>query len=251
MNTGPCPDTIKIDPVDFGQIWIDMGDKKGVRVNEKSSKEQDDSHLYNDTTSFTTPVKNIIVPECKEDVEINGQFEKGEWEDAYNISVADNYNIYIKADKDALYIGLKSPKPIGEFVNEIRITENDSIVFLLHSSGALGEGVSGFPSTTEFNLHNNKYWVANFLMPDSLKKEVWIAAGSPIENYDDMYNKRDGTEYRILKQKFGSDKLKVTIGWVRVEIKDGKPDVRSYSYPENISLQNSEGWLELIIPQWK
>ena len=37
-------------------------------------------------------------------------------------------------------------------MNEIRITENDSIVFHLHSSGALGEGVSGFPCTAEFNL---------------------------------------------------------------------------------------------------
>jgi len=217
---------------------------------ETLSQEQDDSILYNNTTLFNTNSKNILVPECKEKIEINGQFKKGEWDDAHCISAADNYNIYIKADNDALYIGLKSPRPIGEFVNEIRITANDSIVFLLHTSGALGEGVSGFPSTTKFDLNNNKYWEANFSMADSLKNEAWIAEGSPIENYDDVYNKRDGTEYKISKHKFSSNKIKLTIGWVRVEIKDGKPDIRSYNYPENINWQNSEGWLELSLPQW-
>lgn len=28
LNGGPCPDTIQLDPVDFGIIWIDLGDDK-------------------------------------------------------------------------------------------------------------------------------------------------------------------------------------------------------------------------------
>jgi len=28
LNTGPCPDPIYPDPLDFGEIWIDMGDKR-------------------------------------------------------------------------------------------------------------------------------------------------------------------------------------------------------------------------------
>lgn len=33
-------------------------------------------------------------------------------------------------------------------------------------------------------------WVANYLKSDSLKNEKWIAAGSPLEKDDDIYNEK-------------------------------------------------------------
>jgi hypothetical protein len=196
--------------------------------------------------------KIIVVPEGKgKQVVTDGMFSIGEWDDALSYSVADNYSIYLKADSDILYVGLKSAKPIGELVCEIRITSNGREIFLLHVSGALGEGISGFPATTKFDLNNNKYWEANFLQADPEKKEAWIAAGKPIEKYDDIYEKRDGIEFKIYRQKFTGASLKFTIGWIRVEVEGKKIDKRIYNYPESASLENADKWVEFILPATK
>jgi hypothetical protein len=66
------------------------------------------------------------MPEAKpKQVVTDGIFSIGEWDDALSYSIADKYNIYLKADSEILYIGLKSAKPIGECVCEIRITSNE------------------------------------------------------------------------------------------------------------------------------
>jgi len=188
----------------------------------KSQAQEAKSTIQNIDTLYTVQSKLIVVPEGKgKQVVTDGMFSSGEWDDALSYPIADNYNIYFKADSEILYVGLKSTKPIGELVCEIRITSNEKEVFLLHVSGALGEGISGFPATTRFDLNNNKNWEANFLKADSLKEEAWIAAGRPLEKYDDVYNKRDGAELRIYRKKFISNSLKFTIGWVRVEV-EGK-----------------------------
>lgn len=194
----------------------------------------------------STRQESIDVPEVKgKQIITDGMFDQGEWEDAFRYSVSENYDLYFMADTEILYVGLKSAKPIGELVCEVRITSDDKQVFLPHVSGALGEGVSGFPSTTKFDLNNNQYWEANFLKPDPLKQKAWIAAGKPIENYDDVYNKREGVEFKIYRKKFTGSTLKFTIGWVRVEMEGKKPQKNTFNYPENAGLQNSDNWIEL------
>jgi hypothetical protein len=207
------------------------------------------SDVQNNKTSYNAHSKIIVVPEEKgKQMVTDGMFSNGEWDDALSYPIAGNYNIYFKADSEILYIGLKSDKRIGELVCEIRITSNEREVFLLHVSGALGEGISGFPATTKFDLNNNKNWEANFLKADSLKKAAWIAAGSPNDKYDDIYNKRDGIEFKIYRKKFTGNSLKFTIGWIRVEVKAKKIDKRIYNYPENAGLRNVNNWVELILP---
>lgn len=77
----------------------------------------------NNNTIYSAQSKIITVPEGDgRQVIIDGMFSVGEWDNALMYSMADNYNIYIKADTEALYIGLKSAKLIGELVCEIRIT---------------------------------------------------------------------------------------------------------------------------------
>ena len=210
------------------------------------------SDAQNNETLYNAQSKIIAVPEGKgKQVIMDGIFSLDEWDDALAYSVADNYDIYLKADSEILYIGLKSAKRIGELVCEIRITSNEKEVFLLHVSGALGEGISGFPATTKFDLNNNKNWEANFLKADSLKEAAWVAAGSPIDKYDDVYHKRDGIEFKIYRKKFTAKSLKFTIGWIRVEVKGKKIDKRTYNYPENASLRNADDWVELILPDTK
>ncbi len=130
-------------------------------------------------------------------------------------------------------------------------TSNEKEVFLLHVSGTLGEGVSGFPATTKFELHNNQYWEANILKADSIKKAAWISVGRPIGKYDNIYNKRDGIEFKIYRKKFIGDSLKFTIGWVRVEVIGKKIIKRIYNFPENASFQNADSWVEFILPAAK
>lgn len=213
-----------------------------AHAQENNSIKQSSDSLY------STRSRSIVLHERKgTQITTDGKFNKGEWDEALYISNKDNYGIYLKADAEFLYIGLKSAQQIGELVCEIRITSNNKEVFLLHVSGALGEGISGFPVSTKFDLNKNRYWEANFLQPDSIKKEAWIAAGKPIAKYDAIYNKRDGVEFKIDRKKFTGNVLYFTIGWVRVEIENGKPDMRSYNYPENVSWQNSDNWVELIL----
>ncbi|MBN2089101.1 PD40 domain-containing protein [candidate division KSB1 bacterium] len=192
---------------------------------------------------------NINVPngDCQLII-TDGKFNDGEWKDAIELLLSDDYHIYLKADDQVLAVGLKFPKPMGELVCEIRITADDKEVFLLHSSGGMGEGVSGFPATTKFDLKSNKLWESNFSTKNPEKEAEWIAAGEPIERYDEVYHKRDGIEFKISRKKIASDTLKFIIGWIRVEIKDRKPDYKRYNYPAEAGLSNSGNWAKLILP---
>lgn len=91
-------------------------------------------------------------------------------------------------------------------------------------------------------------WEANYLKADSLKNAEWIAAGRPMEQYDDVYNKRDGIEFKIRRSKIAANRLKLTIGWVRVEVTGQDIDKRTYNFPVNASFQNADNWAELILP---
>lgn len=198
----------------------------------------------NDTTN-----KVIAIPKnnCQQ-ISADGNFNNYEWSNAIELPQPDNYTVYLKADDDILAVGLVFPKPMGELVCEIRFTSDDKEVFLLHSSGGMGEGVSGFPSTTKFELNNIKLWESNFSTKNAEKEAEWISVGKPLERYDEVYNKRDGIEFKISRKKITGNTLKFSIGWVRVEIIDGKPDFRQYNYPINASLLNSDNWIKLIFP---
>ena len=198
------------------------------------------THLQNET---------IAVPSAQRaHVDIDGIFTTEEWDDALLFTCRDQYRLYLKASEQKLFVGLKAPEPIGELVCEIRYTINNEEVHLLHVSGALGEGLSGFPAVSEFDINNNIMWDANFLKADSLKERSWIAAGRPIDEYDEVYNKRDGIEFAIDRQKLNTSSILFTIGWVRVEVVNGKPDMRSYNFPDKVTFETADTWIELVLP---
>jgi len=194
--------------------------------------------------------KIINVPEGNgKQVTSDGVFSKGEWDDALKYTIADNFDIYMKADSEILYIGLKSAEPISQFGCEIRITSDEKEVFLLHVSGALAEGVSDFPATAKFEVNNNIFWEANYCKADPEKKAAWIEAGKPIEKSDMMYERKDGIEFKIYRKKFTDSSLKFTIGWIQVDIKGNQIDKKTYNYPTNATLENADNWVELILPE--
>lgn len=192
---------------------------------------------------------SINIPEgsCRQII-VNGKFDNNEWSGAIKIPQKDNYTFLLKADNETLAVGLRFPEPKGSVVSEVRFTCNDKDVFLLHSSGAPGEGFSGFPCTTKFGINYNNLWETNYSVKDPEKEAAWIAAGRPMEKYDELYIKRDGIEYKISREKISGSKIKLTIGWIWVEIKDGKPDKKIYNYPAEAGMLSADNWVELILP---
>lgn len=153
---------------------------------------------FNQTDPNFKAGTNINIPRGNcQPIIADGKFHDSEWKDAILFTLSDSYIILTKADDEVLAVGLKFPKPMGELVCEVRFTCDDKEVFLLHSSGAMGEGGSGFPATTKFDLNNNKLWEANFSTKNPEKEAEWITAGEPIERYDQVYNKREGIEFKI------------------------------------------------------
>jgi len=191
----------------------------------------------------------INIPEgsCRQII-VDGKFYDNEWYGAIRIQQQDNYTILLKADNESLVVGLRFPEPKGSLVSEIRFTCDDKEVFLLHSSGAPGEGKSGFPCTTKFGIKNNYLWETNCSVKDPEKEAAWITAGSPMEKYDEVYIKRDGIEYKISRKKISGSKIKLTIGWIWVEIMDGKPYKKIYNYPAEAGMLSPDNWAELILP---
>jgi hypothetical protein len=98
-------------------------------------------------------------------------------------------------------------------------------------------------------VNNNKYWDANYCKADSAKKAVWIEAGKPIEKSDEMYESKDGIEFKIYREKFTDNSLKFTMGWLQVEIKGNQIDKKIFNYPANATPENSDNWVELLLPE--
>ena len=72
-----------------------------------------------------------------------------------------------------------------------------------------------------------------------------------LKKNDDMYDKRDGIEFKLYRKKFTGGSLKFTIGWIRVEVVDGEIDKRIYNYPADANFENADNWAELILPSNK
>ena len=195
-------------------------------------------------TANNTQSKSFVVPQGKgQQVVIDGKFSKGEWEDAVSFPVAAGFDLHVKADSQALYIGLKSAAPSAVIGCEIRYTENDKDVRLLHVSARLAEGLSGFPARGKFEIGNTG-WESNLIVENQAKLTAWQAAGRPIEQYREVVEKGDGKEFRISRKILTGNRIKFTIGWMELAA-DGR---KTFNYPEDASFQNADNWVELILP---
>ena len=200
--------------------------------------------------AYNEQSKSIIVPEGKShQIVIDGIFSTGEWDDALKFPISKQFDIYLMVDSGILFIGLKSAKPLGMAVSEIYITSNDNEFYNLHSSLALAEGVIPFGQSPKFTVNYYQDWEANFCQYNKVKYEKWVAEGKPfddLEKYNEIFEKTDGREYRINLNKFTGTRLKMIAGMTYTQ-GAAKKNVR---YPENAGLENSESWLELILPSF-
>jgi hypothetical protein len=171
-------------------------------------------------------------------VVIDGDFSRGEWDDALSFPISSGYDIYVKADSQVVSIGIRSPVPVVIGVCEIRVTENNKDVYLLHVSGGLGEGFSGFPAGTEYEIGHVKDWEANLSVEDATKLDAWVAAGRPIDRYDEVAQKVYGKEFKIQRKMLSGDRVKITLGFIEIE----DTGMRRYVYPANRRLDNADNW---------
>ncbi len=198
--------------------------------------------------TYDAQSKSITVPEGKSNqIVIDGIFSAGEWDDALKFPISEQFDLYLMVDSGILFIGLKSAKPLGMAVSEIYITSNDNEFYNLHSSARLGEGIISFGQSPKFTVNYYKDWEANFCQHNKVKYEKWVTEGKPLddlEKYNETFEKTDGREYRINLNKFTGIRLKMIAGMTYTQ-GAAKKNVR---FPENASLENSDSWVELILP---
>lgn len=190
--------------------------------------------------------RTVVVPEVSDNhVVIDGSFSKGEWDDALRFPVTESFVICLKANSGFLYIGLKSAKPVGVLVSELWITSNDRDVCHLHSSMTLAEGVMSFPMEEykpSFEVDYSDGWEASHMKYNRGRHENWIASGHPkgVENYDVIFDKLDGVEYKISQSKFPAAQVKM-----RIVLREPE---RVSVYPKDTDLKSAQNWVELILP---
>jgi len=77
--------------------------------------------------------------------------------------------------------------------------------------------------------------------------EKWKSDGKPIEKYSDTHEKLDGKEYKVSLNKFEGKHLRMKMRIIFVKGATKK----IVNYPKNSSFDDSNDWIELIIPAEK
>lgn len=75
----------------------------------------------------------------------------------------------------------------------------------------MGEGIIPIPadrSQVKFSVYNNKNWVANCCRQNEDKHEKGVAEGQPGEKYDEIFEKKEGKEYKINLDKLPGARLR-------------------------------------------
>jgi len=204
-----------------------------------------DSVKRNNDVSYNAQSKSIVVPAGDgQGIVTDGTFSKGEWDKALMFPISPHYEIWLMASSDNLFIGLRSVEPVRKLVSDLWIVSGDKIVYQLHSSEALAQGVCSFPfnqnSGKHFSLQNTG-WSANFLIPDKTREREWIEAGRPRgEKYRLIYSPNDGKEYIVNRSKISGNRLKM-----RIRLYDSEGE---FSYPNDSNTNNADNWVELILP---
>jgi hypothetical protein len=204
-----------------------------------------DSVKQKKDVSYNAQSKSIVVPAGDgHNIVTDGTFSEGEWDGALKFSISSNYEIWLLANSENLFIGLRSIRPVRKLVSDFWIVSDEKVIYQLHSSEALAQGVCSFP----FNENNGKHfslqntgWSANFLITDKTREKEWIAAGRPRgEKYGLIYPPNDGKEYLVNRSLINGNRLKLRIRFYDSE--------REFGYPSDSHTQNADNWVELILP---
>jgi hypothetical protein len=170
----------------------------------------------------------ITVPAVKAArVVADGTFAPGEWDEAAQMRISENFQVHFMADSNFLYVGIRFLKDVqADFVSEVFLATSDRQFLCLHSSGALGEGVNAFSSDLRkatFSLGSITGWESN------------VTA---------IATRCQGKEYRISRTKLPAATLKVAGGLMVVN----RTMRESGGFPAGMDFSGPSRWVELVLP---
>lgn len=182
------------------------------------------------------PGKVTVPFEANCQIKIDGLFPENEWKEALKFNISDGFEIFLLADSENLFIGLKYAGKVADYkqaldcVSEVYISKNDIEFYNLHSSARLAEGINQFSASlkqAKYSLEDVSGWEAN--------------CGSHVRDNNMNCN---GVEYKISLSKITGSSFKMAVNILAVNFSFRE----SASFPVNYSFANPDKWLELIIP---
>lgn len=179
------------------------------------------------TSGYNAQSRQIVVPMTPDSrVVVDGTFAEGEWDDAVQVQISTNCELYLLADSENLYVGFRLADAFGEAVSEIFIAPNDREFYVLHSSGALGEGINRFSADltrARFSVGNNEGWESN------------------VQKRGEMSS---GKEYRIHLSRLAGVPVKFAGGIMAVS----SARRESANFPAGFDFTSADDWVQLILP---
>lgn len=166
-------------------------------------------------------------------IEIDGLFTEGDWNNSRTIALTSNNILYLAQSGDYLFLGIKNDENVGRYVD--LYLENEAIgIVNLHASMALGErelSDNWNDTIPAWNWGNNTHWTANIIEVISEDEEIpFLESVKPYQ----------GHEFRISKKKIRDTKVKI-----RFEIKDFVGEANDIIFPIKSARSNSEKWLKV------
>lgn len=194
----------------------------------------------NSNNAVTDLPQKITVPELNNaKINIDGLFPESEWKGALKLKISEDFEILFLADNENLFIGLKYTGKVADYsepldcMTEVYISLNSTEFYNLHSSARLAEGVNKFSSglkQAKYSLEEVNGWEANF--------------GSHVRENNTNCK---GNEYKISFSKIKSQSLKIACNILAVNFSFRE----SAKLPVKYSFENSDNWVELVLPNNK
>jgi len=181
-----------------------------------------------------TQPPRIVVPVARASrVVIDGTFSPGEWDGAFRQPLGDNFEVYLLADSENLYVGFKFLKDVeASFLSEVYVATSDRQFVNLHSSGALGEGVNDFP------LQGGRTRFSVVTPPGGNRATGWESNATPRET------RVQGKEFKINRAKLPG----ATVRLAAVMMVVNSAMRETGNFPKDHGFSSADGWAELVLP---
>jgi hypothetical protein len=173
-----------------------------------------------------------MVPEAKgQDIVIDGMFAKGEWNGAAKLSLSANVEVCFWVQSGNLYIGFRALKPFWLSVSEVYAATGGNRYVRMHASATTGESLNTFSekqAKLEVFGKDIKDWTATFQDDEKGPRNL------------------EGREYRISLKKLAGGNPRIAVSFA--VWKENYKDAEEACFPPKLDFQNSDHWLELVLP---
>ena len=181
-----------------------------------------------------TQPPHIVVPGVKAArVVTDGMFSPGEWDAAFRQPLGGNFEVYLLADSENLYIGFKFLKDVeASFLSEVYVATSDKEFLNLHASGSLGEGVNDLP------LQGGRPKFSVVTPPGGNRATGWESNATPRET------RVQGKEFKINRAKLPG----ATVRLAAVMMVVNSAMRETGNFPKDHGFSSADGWAELVLP---